>query len=321
MTVPTRRVWRVSPATLAGVWVFVVVAGIGVPTLAVLSWLRAGEPLIAAFLTVLAIAAVIYGWRFGLHPRLIATDEGVEVVNPGRRVALDWDELTVVAAGENGLILGTEQSRTEAWCVQKSKTATRKGRTSRADMIVAELEQLLDRFDPPLEDDQTGIKLRRARQSEADLLTALERAASEANLRHIFDPGKHPYPTDDVRRRWRRLLRDRRVHIRVLEEYERPAGLVAWDSRGQLRHLAVSPRYVNHGYGSLLLQLATEELMAGGTRELTLWVLEDNLDARGFYRSRGWRDTDERADCEYPPHPVEMKMVRTNPSAPRRRRS
>jgi hypothetical protein len=59
--------------------------------------------------------------------------------------------------------------------------------------------------------------------------------------------------------------------------------------------------------------------MAGGSRELVLWVLEDNLEARGFYRTRGWRDTDERSESEYPPHPVEIKMVRTNPSAPRRR--
>ena len=241
------------------------------------------------------------------------------MVNPGRRTGIEWDDLTVIAPGENGLVLGTEESRTEAWCVQKSRTATRKGRSTRADRIVAELEDLQDQFDPPLEDEQTGIRIRRARQSDLDLLTSLERAASEANLTHVFDPEKHPYPTEDVRRRWRRLLRDRRVQLRVLEEYDKPVGLVAWDNRGQLRHLAVSPRYANQGHGSLLLQFATEELMAGGSRELVLWVLEDNLEARGFYRTRGWRDTDERSDSEYPPHPVEIKMVRTNPSAPRRR--
>jgi ribosomal protein S18 acetylase RimI-like enzyme len=319
MTARTRRVWRVSAKTLVGVWLFVVAAGVGVPALAVLAWLTAGEVLIAIFLAVLAVAAVGYGWRFGLHPRLVATPEGVEVVNPGRRAQLGWEELTVIAPGENGLILGTEGSRTEAWCIQKSKSATRKGRTTRADTSFAELEQLQNRFDPPLEDEQTGIRLRRARQSELDLLTSLERAASEASLRHIFDPEKYPYPTDEVCRRWRRLLGDRRVHIRVLEVDGKPVGLVAWDSRGQLRHLAVSPGAANHGYGSLLLQYATEELMAGGSSELVLWVLEDNLEARGFYRTRGWRDTEERSDCEYPPHPVEIKMVHTNPSAARRR--
>jgi ribosomal protein S18 acetylase RimI-like enzyme len=319
MTVRTRRVWRVSSGTLVVVWLFVAVAGLGVPALAVLTWWRSGELLISISLLVLALGAVIYGWRFGLHPRLIATAAGVEVVNPGRRTPIGWAELTVIAPGENGLVLGTEEARTEAWCVQKSKSAARKGRTTRADTIVAELEDLRDSFDPPLEDELTGIQLRRARQADLDLLTSLERAASEAGLTHIFDPKQYTYPTDAVRRRWRRLLRDRRVHIRVLEEYGKPAGLVAWDTRGQLRHLAVSPRYANQGHGSLLLQYATEELMATGTRELFLWVLEDNLKARGFYRSRGWRDTDERAESEFPPHPVELKMVRTNPQAPRRR--
>lgn len=319
MTVRTRRVWRVSPGTLTAVWVFVTVAALGVPMLAVLAWWRAGELLVGVFLLLLAIGAVVYGWRFGLHPRLIATSEGVEVVNPGRLNYIAWDELSVIAPGENGLILGTEDARTEAWCIQKSRSAMRKGRTTRADLIVAELEELRDHFDPPLEDEQTGIRLRRARQTDLDLLTSLERAASEASLKHVFDPTEHPYPTRDVRRRWRRLLRDRRVMIRVLEEYGRPAGLVAWDTRGQLRHLAVSPQYAHQGHGSLLLAYATEELMAGGTGELFLWVLEDNTEARGFYRIRGWRDTEERADSEFPPHPTEIKMVRTNPKAPRRR--
>lgn len=319
MTVRARRVWRVSPATLAVIWLFVVAAGVGVPVLAVLAWLRAGQPRLAIFLGVLAVAAVVYAWRFGLHPRLVASAEGVEVVNPGRRIIVSWDELTAIAAGENGLILGTEHSRAEAWCIQKSKTAIRRGRTTRADRIVAELEDLQDRFDPPLEDEQTGIRIRRARQGDLELLTSLERAASEDTLGHVFDPGEHPYPTRDVRRRWRRLLRDRRVHLRVLEEYGNPVGLVAWDVGGQLRQLAVSPRDTHRGYGSLLLQFATEELMAGGTRELSVWVLAEDLHARGFYRSRGWRDTDERADSEYPPYPAKVKMVRTNPSAPRRR--
>ena len=319
MTVRTRRVWRVSATTLAVVWTFVVVAGLGVPVLAILAWLRAGEPLIAVFLVLLGAGAVIYGWRFGLHPRLIASPNGIEVVNPGRPAHLDWPDLTVIAPGENGLILGTEHIRAEAWCVQKSKSALRKGRSTRADAVVAELEQLQDRFDPPLEDEQTGIRIRRARQVDLDLLTSIERAASEAALKHIFDPEQHPYPTDEVRRRWRRLLRDRRTHIRILEEYSKPAGLVVWDSDGQLRQLAVSPQYSHQGHGSLLLQYATEELMFGGTSELSLWVLEDNLSTRGFYRSRGWRDTDERSKSDYPPYPSQIKMVHTNPKAPRRR--
>lgn len=308
MTVRTRRVWRVSPGTLAAVWAFVAVAGIGVPVLAVLAWLRSGELLISAFLVLLAAAAVVYGWRFGLHPRLVASADGVQVVNPGRRTSIPWDELTVIAPGENGLVLGTELARTEAWCVQKSRSSFRQGRSTRADTIVAELEQLRDHFDPPLEDEQTGIRIRRARQSDLELLSSLERAASRADL-----------PADDVRRRWRRLLRDRRVHVRVLEEYGNPAGLVAWDTRGQLRDLAVAPRHTRQGHGSLLLHYATEELMTTGVRELVTWVPEDNPEARGFCRSRGWRDTDERGENEDRPHTSQVKMVHINPRAPRRR--
>jgi hypothetical protein len=105
MTVRPRRVWRVSSGTRAVVWVFVALAGIGVPALAVGAWLRSGELAISIFLLVLAAGAVVYGWRFGLRPRLVASPEGVEVVNPGRRTAIPWDELTLIAPGENGLVL------------------------------------------------------------------------------------------------------------------------------------------------------------------------------------------------------------------------
>ena len=189
MTVRTRRVWRVSTGTLVAVWVFVVVAGLGVPTLAVLAYLRAGDLLISIFLAVLAAAAVVYGWRFGLHPRLIAGPRGRPGDQPrtthrdrvGRpdgdrhRARTGWSSVPRSHGPRPGASRSPGRRRRRGGAPGRigSWPSSRTCRTE---------------FDPPLEDEQTGIRIRRARQSDLDLLTSLERAASEANLKHVFDP-------------------------------------------------------------------------------------------------------------------------------------
>lgn len=313
-----RRVWRASPATLTLVTAFCLAAGICVPLLAYLVLVREQSSTVSAFLAVLAVLALLYGWRFGLHPSVSAGADGITVRNPRRTVRFGWPEITVLAPGENGLLIGSEADQVEAWCVQRSRWAARRGRHTRADRIAEELFGLLQSHDPPLEDEETGLRIRRARWNEQGLLTQIERSASKAALSHVFPPEEYPYPTAAIRRRWRRLLRNRMVHVRVLEEFDIPVGLVAFESAGRLRHLAVAPQHARRGYGALLLEYATEEIFDSGAARAELWVLVENKAARAFYRSQGWHDTMERRDNEFPPYPSELQMVRPNPAAPRR---
>ena len=182
MTDQTRRVWRAGPATLVLVWIFALAAGVAVPVLAYLIYQQGGTPWIPGALVVLTVLALIYAWRFGLHPKLRVDAETVQVVNPFRRHEFDWDDVTLIAPGENGLLIGTEDDVAEAWCIQKSNYAARRGRFTRADRVAHELLDILDLHDPPLEDEETGLRIRRARPDESRLLTRLERAASEDAL-------------------------------------------------------------------------------------------------------------------------------------------
>jgi len=315
-----RRVWRAAPGTLAVVVAFMVVAAVPVPLLAYLIWSDDRGWVTPALLAGLSVVALVYAWRFGLHPRLRADATGVTVVNPFSVHRFAWDDLRVIAPGENGLVLATPDGRAEAWCVQKSNRAARKGRLTRADRITTELFELLEEHDPPLEDAGTGLRLRRARPDESRVLTRLERAASEEALRHVFPPDRYPYPVAEVTRRWRRLLRDPRVRVVVLEKDGEPVGFVAFDDDATVRHLAVVPDHARRGYGTALLELAAAEIFDGGASRAGLWVLEDNEAARAFYRSLGWTETGDRRPCEFPPEPVEVRMERRNPAAPRRGR-
>lgn len=319
MTDQARRTWRASGASLVLVGAFAATAGVVIPVLAYLVYRSEGSPGIPALLLGLTLLALAYAWRFGLHPRLVATDAGVEIVNPLRRTRMDWEDITVIAPGENGLVIATEDVTTEAWCLQKSNRSARRGVRTRADRVAQELLDLLDVVDPPLEDAQTGLRIRRARFDEAKLLAALERGASELALAHVFPPDQHPYPLADVQRRWRRVLRTGRLHTYVLQRHEEPVGYVTFGD-GAIHHLGVLADHHRRGYGSALLEFASLEVFAANAPQASLWVLTGNESARAFYRAHGWTDTDERQTAEFPPHPEELLMVRANPSAPRRSR-
>ena len=312
-----RRVWRVGPAALAAVWAFVLAAGVAVPILAFLVYRDLGTPWVPAILIVLTVLALLYAWRFGLHPRLLVDEETVEVINPFRRHQLSWDRIVLVAPGENGLIIASDDELVEAWCVQKSNYASRRGQLTRADQIAHELLDILDEYDPPLEDVETGLSIRRARPDEARLLTRLERASNEEVLGHIFPPEEFPYPVTAVTHRWRHVLRDPSVRVRILELRGAAVGFVAYDARS-IRHLGVVSPHARRGYGSALLEHALTEIYDAGAAEASLWVLRGNTVARAFYARYGWTDSHDRRNSEYPPYPEEMRLVRTNPAAPRR---
>jgi GNAT superfamily N-acetyltransferase len=319
MTVSNRRVWRAAPPTLALVGAFAVVAGIAVPVLAFLIYQNERTPWIPLLLAVLTVLAVLYAWRFGLHPRLSADGQGIRIDNPIRRYVFEWDDVTVIAPGENGLLIGSEDRVAEAWCIQKSNHASKRGRTTRADRVAGELIDILEIYQPPVSDEETGLRIRRARPDEPVLLTRMERASSEAALAHIFPPAEYPYPAGEIARRWRRLLRNRLVWVHILELYDVPVGYVAF-SVDTVHHLGVVPQHLRRGYGSALLEFASLEMFDRGVPEVQLWVLVENDAARAFYRSHGWQENDRRRECVFPPHPPELQMIRRNPAAPRRSR-
>ena len=157
--------------------------------------------------------------------------------------------------------------------------------------------------------------IRRARPDESVLLTQLERAASEAELGHVFDPHRYPYPTADVERRWQDLLHDPLTSVRILEVAGKPVGFVAFDGQTVL-HLGVAPEQTRRGYGSALLRNAAAEIFNGGGSVARLWVLTENTTARRFYARLGWTDTGRRRACEFPPYPEELELSHPNPAPP-----
>jgi len=140
---------------------------------------------------------------------------------------------------------------------------------------------------------------RAARPADAVALTGLERDANLVALAHVF-PGV-PYPEQEVRARWSRVLTDPEVHVEVCGPDDLLDAYVCWDLT-TLRHLAVRPERWGTGLGRLAVERAV-----GATR---LWCLADNQRARGLYEHLGWRPTGREGAAEWPPYPREMEYAR-----------
>jgi len=118
-----------------------------------------------------------------------------------------------------------------------------------------------------------ALTVRPGGREDAALVTALHAMAAGVAYADIF-PGQQ-FPIELTRRRWEAFAGE----VRIAEEDGNPVGFVAFEG-DWLSALYVLPDWWGRGIGGLLLDLAGPVS--------SLWVLEDNHQARGFYERRGW---------------------------------
>ncbi|AUS98388.1 GNAT family N-acetyltransferase [Clostridium thermosuccinogenes] len=61
------------------------------------------------------------------------------------------------------------------------------------------------------------------------------------------------------------------------------------DTYGEIWGLYLLPEYWNKGIGSYFINWGLNELKNRGYKKVTLWVLEENLNARKFYEKMGFK--------------------------------
>jgi len=140
---------------------------------------------------------------------------------------------------------------------------------------------------------------RPATTADAEAMTDLERDTNVVALGQVF--AGIPFPHDEVRDRWLRLIADPSVTVEVVGSPERLDVYLAWDAE-RLRHLGVRPELWGRGLARTAVERATAARR--------LWVLRDNARARGLYEHLGWAPTGREQAAEWPPYPVELEYAR-----------
>jgi len=82
---------------------------------------------------------------------------------------------------------------------------------------------------------------------------------------------------------------------------------------GELIAIYVDPAYTRTGVGRLLMSAARERLRRVGVMQASLWVLDGNVRARGFYERDGWRCDGTRRTRTYGDAPADEVRYRCTP--------
>ncbi|WP_130807919.1 GNAT family N-acetyltransferase [Senegalia massiliensis] len=104
----------------------------------------------------------------------------------------------------------------------------------------------------------------------------------------------------DVKKRedyFKQLLKEKKKEIAVMVLDNIVIGFITLgmnrdndldDAYGEIWGIYLLPRYWNKGFGSILMNWGINKLYDRGYKGISLWVLEENLNARAFYEKLGF---------------------------------
>ncbi|MDO4545047.1 MAG: GNAT family N-acetyltransferase [Bacillota bacterium] len=104
--------------------------------------------------------------------------------------------------------------------------------------------------------------------------------------------------------RWADAVDSLQMHSLVLLDGENIVGTSGYCASrfpdragwGEIVSLYLLPEYMGKGYGKALLAAAMEKLAQMGFSDVFLWVLEENIQARGFYEKQGFHASGKGMD-------------------------
>jgi ribosomal protein S18 acetylase RimI-like enzyme len=145
-----------------------------------------------------------------------------------------------------------------------------------------------------------GSLFRIARVPDAEAIARLHDRSIRAAYRKIIPVSVlDTMKLADRAARWREWITDREIDVLLREVEDEVVGFVSLcPSRdddadplwvGEIPTLYIDPSHWRARFGSDLLHAALGLARERGFREVTLWVLEKNRLARGFYEAHGFR--------------------------------
>lgn len=137
---PIEREWRVRSAARAFCWIGIVVS-IPLSFQAVVWGFDTNREFGGLVLGGLLAMCALFLWRFGIHPRLRAFPDGLEIRNGLSARFVLWSQIDRCTPGYGGLwLILKDGQRQRIWAIQKSNLMTWLNRRTRADEVADFIE-------------------------------------------------------------------------------------------------------------------------------------------------------------------------------------
>lgn len=157
------------------------------------------------------------------------------------------------------------------------------------------------------------LKLVLATKSNAELIVSLIRASfkKQAEILKIEEsdyPNYVAFDTEDALRR--RMDNGDQVVVAHLDDIS--IGTVSFSlssgepKKGEIKRLAVLPKYRGNGYGQILMEYAEDKLSEQGTRVIEISIVAQFESLRLYYESMGYRVSESKM---FPSLPFEVLFM------------
>jgi ribosomal protein S18 acetylase RimI-like enzyme len=152
------------------------------------------------------------------------------------------------------------------------------------------------------------IDIRYASSGDAEALGEIQSLSWRAAYKGIVPDDVLKTYTPEVRKKAFEGFLDAGSSMNAIALFDGcPAGFVCFEKcrdtdadalTGEVWGIYVKPGYWRRGIGTGLLFWAMEELKNRGFNSVSLWVLEENAEARKFYEYQGFKQDGERKELE-----------------------
>lgn len=138
-------------------------------------------------------------------------------------------------------------------------------------------------------------------------LLIVQKDCSIEGLGHIFPQQTNPFPTEQLRERWKDEIKDQNVGTYIANDKAGKIIGFGATKENEMLHFGVATQFWGSGlareFHDWLLH-KIETTTDGESTFFCLRVFEENYRARRFYEKLGWKNTEIKSQTDFAPYPV-----------------
>ena len=147
-----------------------------------------------------------------------------------------------------------------------------------------------------------GSPLRAMTASDVPAVLDVQQPGAVLGLADVFPQDAHPFPRDDVARRWLQEIATPGIDCYVVQLDGTVVGFAAVRD-DEFLHFGIAVEHWGSGIAQTAHDAVICRMRSRGVQRAWLRVFTGNGHGRRFYEKLGWQPTGDRSRTSFPPHP------------------
>ncbi|MFC6288580.1 GNAT family N-acetyltransferase [Nocardioides sp. GCM10027113] len=154
-----------------------------------------------------------------------------------------------------------------------------------------------------------GDLLRAMTYADVPAVVTIQEPGAVTALATVFPQDEHPFPADEIARRWREEIDTAGIDCLVVLHGDVVVGFAATHG-DELLHLGIAVEHWGTGLAAEAHDALLDRMRCAGHSRAWLRVFTGNARGRRFYERLGWEPTGERTHSTFSPFPELLRYER-----------